>query len=66
MPSRNCCRAESSVRKIDQRPALRVNSRHADPKYILDLLKSFITASMETMKIVNGLPALKERMAEKK
>ena len=34
---------------------------HDDPKYILNLLKSIITVSMETMKIVNALPALKEK-----
>jgi len=34
---------------------------HNDPQYILNLLKSIITVSMETMKIVNALPALNER-----
>ena len=34
---------------------------HDDPKYILNLLKSIITVSMETMKVVNGLPELRER-----
>ena len=34
---------------------------HDDPKYILNLLKSIITMSLKTMKIVNALPALKER-----
>ena len=34
---------------------------HGDPKYILNLLKSVITVSVETMKIVNGLPPLKEK-----
>ena len=34
---------------------------HDDPKYILNLLKSIITVSLETMKVVNGLPALNER-----
>ena len=34
---------------------------HGDSKYILNLLKSIITVSLETMKIVNGLPALNER-----
>ncbi len=33
---------------------------HDDPKYILNLLKSIITVSMETMRVVNGLPPLKE------
>lgn len=34
-----------------------------DPKYILNLLKSIITVSLETMKVVNDVPALKERTA---
>ena len=34
---------------------------HDDPKYILNLLKSIITVGMETMKVVEALPALKER-----
>ena len=34
---------------------------HHQPRYILDLLKRIITVSMETMKIVNALPALNER-----
>ena len=34
---------------------------HGDPKYILNLLKRVITVSLETMKIVNTLPALNER-----
>jgi predicted helicase len=38
---------------------------HDDPKYILNLLKSIITVSVETMNIVNGLPALKEQTASK-
>ena len=41
--------------------ALEVSAIYNDPKYILNLLKSVITVSVETMKIVNGLPALKER-----
>jgi hypothetical protein len=32
-----------------------------DPKYILNLLKSIITVSVETMTVVNGLPAQKEK-----
>lgn len=32
---------------------------HNDPTYILDLLLSIITVSLETMKIVKGLPKLK-------
>jgi predicted helicase len=31
-----------------------------DLKYILNLLKSIITVSLETMKVVEGLPGLKE------
>lgn len=34
---------------------------HNDPQYILNLLKSIITVSLETMKIVKSLPAIKER-----
>ncbi len=34
---------------------------HDDPKYILNLLKSVVTVSIETMKIVKALPALNER-----
>jgi len=33
---------------------------HEDPKYILNLLKSIITVSIDTMKVVNSLPSLKE------
>jgi predicted helicase len=36
-------------------------NEHQDPAYILNLLKRIITVSMETMKVVNGLPALNER-----
>lgn len=36
---------------------------HDDSKYILNPLKSIVTGSIETMKVVNGLPALKERKA---
>jgi predicted helicase len=32
-----------------------------DPRYILDLLKRIVRVSLETMKIVNGLPDLDER-----
>ncbi len=32
-----------------------------DPRYIIDLLKRIVTVSLETMKIVNDLPALQER-----
>lgn len=38
---------------------------HDDPKYILNLLKRVITVGMETMKIVNTLPALDERKDRK-
>ena len=34
---------------------------HNQPRYILDLLKRIIRVSLETMKIVNALPALNER-----
>ena len=34
---------------------------HHQPRYIPDLLKRLITVSLETMKIVNALPALNER-----
>ncbi len=36
-------------------------TEHEDAEYILRLLKSIITVSLETMKIVKGLPALEER-----
>jgi len=35
---------------------------HDDPRYILNLLKRIITVSLETMKIVNALPALKQKI----
>jgi predicted helicase len=31
---------------------------HGNPRYILDLLKSIVTVSVETVKIVNSLPTL--------
>ncbi|MGN6554841.1 MAG: type ISP restriction/modification enzyme, partial [Verrucomicrobiota bacterium] len=34
---------------------------HKQPRYILDLLKRIVRVSLETMKIVNALPALNER-----
>ncbi len=34
---------------------------HNDPPYILNLLKRIITVSLDTMRIVKSLPALKER-----
>ena len=34
---------------------------HHQPRYILDLLKRIVRVSLETMKIVNTLPALNER-----
>ncbi len=37
------------------------NDWSTDPRYILDLVKRVITVSMETMAIVNNLPALDER-----
>ena len=33
-------------------------AEHGKPRYILDLLSSIITVSLETIKIVNGLPEL--------
>ncbi len=36
-------------------------SANNDPQYILNLLKSVITASLETMKIGKALPTIKER-----
>jgi predicted helicase len=37
------------------------SKEHDQPRYIIDLLKRVIRVSMETMKIVRGLPALNER-----
>jgi predicted helicase len=37
---------------------------HNQPRYILDLLKRVITVSIETIKIVNSLPPLNERVPE--
>jgi len=34
---------------------------HKEPKYMINLVKSIITVSLETMKIVNALPPLNER-----
>jgi predicted helicase len=34
---------------------------HHQPRYILDLLKRIVRVSIETMKIVQGLPPLNER-----
>jgi predicted helicase len=34
---------------------------HKQPRYILDLVKRIVRVSIETMKIVNGLPPLNER-----
>lgn len=34
---------------------------HNQPRYILDLLKRIVRVSLETMKVVNALPALNER-----
>ena len=36
---------------------------HDQPRYIIDLLKRVIRVSLETMKIVAGLPGLNERHA---
>ncbi len=35
---------------------------HQQPRYIVDLLKRLVRVSMETMKIVNDLPAINERI----
>jgi predicted helicase len=37
---------------------------HNQPRYILDLLKRVVNVSVETLKIVNTLPALNERIPE--
>jgi predicted helicase len=34
-----------------------------DPRYIVDLIKRIVRVSLETVKIVNGLPALQEHIA---
>jgi hypothetical protein len=34
------------------------NDWSADPRYIIDLLRRIVTVSLETMKIVDALPAL--------
>jgi predicted helicase len=34
------------------------NDWSKDPRYIIDLLKRIVTVSLETMKIVDALPAL--------
>ena len=34
------------------------NDWSEDPRYIIDLLKRIVTVSLETMKIVDALPAL--------
>jgi predicted helicase len=34
---------------------------HGQPRYILDLVKRVVRVSMETNRIVKGLPALNER-----
>ncbi|MEK8015811.1 MAG: hypothetical protein VSS75_003010 [Candidatus Parabeggiatoa sp.] len=36
------------------------NDWSEDPRYIVDLVKRIVTVSIETMKIVDKLPALKE------
>ena len=35
-------------------------SEHGDPRYIVNLLKRIVTVSVETMKVVDSLPALEE------
>jgi len=37
------------------------NDWSENPRYILNLIKSIITVSVESVKIVNSLPALEER-----
>lgn len=37
---------------------------HDDPRYIIDLVKRIVRVSIETMKIVEALPALNERVGE--
>lgn len=39
---------------------------HNAPRYILDLLKRIVRVSIETMKIVNSLPALNERTSNQR
>ena len=36
-----------------------LSGEHNNPHYILDLLLSIITVSVETVKIINSLPKLK-------
>ena len=38
-----------------------VNDWSDDPRYIVDLVKRIVRVSLETVKIVNGLPTLNER-----
>lgn len=38
------------------------NDWSENPRYIIDLIKKVVRVSMETMKIVNGLPALNEQV----
>ena len=38
-------------------------AEHGDPAYIINLVKRIVRVSVETMKIVKGLPALNERKA---
>jgi predicted helicase len=37
---------------------------HKQPRYIVDLIQRVVRVSIETMKIVNGLPALNERVGK--
>ena len=46
---------------MERGAAYSTNIGLGDPKCILNLLKSIITVSVETITIVNALPALKEK-----
>lgn len=46
--------------KVDKRSGIQNDpNRDEDPEYILRLIGQIITVSLETVDIVNGLPALK-------
>lgn len=45
---------------VDKDSGIR-NDWSDDPRYILDLVKRIVRVSLETMQIVNDLPALSER-----
>jgi hypothetical protein len=53
------------VTKDDQGNIVSDPNRADDEKYIVNLIEKVITVSLETIKIVNALPALKERMVSK-